>query len=98
MDEASRFVKIADEIFTWGGALPALLRRIGEATKMPGISDADKMALAATSKRIGDLFQKVEKALDAGNTNNLATIADELRDEVVKENVILDRLKVPDSE
>jgi hypothetical protein len=65
---------------------------------MPSISDADKMALAATSKRIGDLFQKVEKALDAGNTNNLATIADELRDEVVKENVILDRLKVPDSE
>ena len=98
MDEASRFVKIAAEIFTWGSALPALLRRIGEATKTPSISDADKMMLAAISKRIGDLFRRVEKALDAGNTNNLATIADELRDEVVKANVILDRLKVPDSE
>lgn len=98
MDEASRFVKIAAEIFIWGGALPALLGRIGEATNMPSISDDDKMMLAATSKHIGELFQKVERALDAGHTDNLATIAEELRDEVVKANVILDRLKVPDSE
>jgi hypothetical protein len=97
MDDANRFIKIATELFTWGGALPALLRRIGEATKMPSISDADKMALAAASKRIADLFQQANKILDGDEkTDDLVGIADRLREEIVNANVVLDRLKVPD--
>jgi hypothetical protein len=97
MDDANRFIKIAAELFTWGGALPALLRRIGEATEMPSIAVADKMALAAASKRIGDLFQQANKILDGDEkTDDLGGIADRLREEIVNANVALDRLKVPD--
>jgi hypothetical protein len=98
MNEANRFLIIANEVFTWGAALPALMRRIGEATKMPNIPDADKMALTSASKKIGDLFDKAGEAIDAGNNDDLAALADQLRDEVVKANIILDRLKVPDSD
>lgn len=96
MDDRNRFLKIASEIFTWGGALADLLRRIGEATRMPTISEDDKAVLIAASKRIGDLFQEANKALDGERTNDLTAIADQLREEIVKAKVILDRLKVPD--
>jgi hypothetical protein len=98
MNEANRFLKIANEVFTWGAALPALMRRIGEATKMPNISDADKTALTNASKRIGDIFEKAGKAIDDGNNDDLAVLADQLRDEIVKANLTLDRLRVPDSD
>jgi hypothetical protein len=95
-DNANRFIRVAKELFTWTAALGDLLHRIGEATRMSSISAADKLALIDSSKRISDLFNKAEQFIDDERTDDLIALSDQLRDEIVKANVILDRLKVPD--
>jgi hypothetical protein len=98
MNDANRFLKAATEYLMWSTALPTLYRRIGVATKMSTISDADKADLLAVNDRIKDLIQRAGKAVEAENADDLFAVANELRNEIVNANLILDRLKVPDAE
>jgi hypothetical protein len=96
MDDQARFLEIVSEMFTWAGALPHLLNRIGAGLTMATISLNDKAQLLLASNRIGDLFKKAGEMMDKGNLDELSAITDQLREQIVKATLILDRLKVPD--
>jgi hypothetical protein len=55
-----------------------------------------QLTLANVTKRIGDLFEYANEILDSDELDKLTKITAQLREEVVRANVILDRLKVPD--
>jgi hypothetical protein len=96
MDHQARFLKIVSEMFTWAGALPHLLNRIGTAMATATISLNDKAQLLLASRRIGDLFKEAGVLMEKGNLDELAAVTDQLREQIVKATLILDRLKVPD--
>jgi hypothetical protein len=97
MDDANRFIKIAAELFTWGGALPALLRRIGEATEMARSLTLTRWRLLPQANESATFFSRQIKSLIVmKKTDDLVGITDRLREEIVNANVALDRLKVPD--
>jgi hypothetical protein len=101
MDETTRRLQIGVEMMTWIGAMPHLLKRLGEAERMPGLSNSEKQNLRDIAKRLTDLFEKAGEMADADQSNQeffkqLIASTDELREAIVKANVILDRLKVPD--
>ena len=95
-NDASRFIRTAKELFTWSAAREDLSHRIGVASKLLSISEADNAGLAATSRRIDDLFDNAGRFIDDGYMDGLTALSDKLREEIVAANVILDRLKVPE--
>ncbi len=98
MDETSRRLQIASDLFGWVAGIPRLLVRIGEVSEMPSLTEAQKLDLDMMAKRITDLYARVSDMADAEEDDKvlyekLIASTDRLREEIAIANVILDKLK-----
>jgi hypothetical protein len=96
MDETQqRRLSIAREIVTWGEEMPALLARIAEALKTPGLPGRQKLEFEVWARRITASFKAIGEppdndGADATLYDQLIENTDRLRELIAAVNAALD--------
>jgi hypothetical protein len=93
MDENKyRRLSIADELTTWGDALPRVLIKIDEVRGASNITTAQAATVESIAYGIGTVIQGLGEAIYAEDYDGLIAILARLREKIVIANALIDRL------
>ena len=93
MDEnPSRQLSVARELMTWVDALPRVLAKIDQVSKLPDITETQANNIESMAERVGIIFLGIREAVDSDDYDRTIAGVDRLRKEILTADTILDRL------
>ena len=85
-------MSVARELMTWVDALPRVLAKIDQVSKLADITETQANNIESMAERVRTIFLGIREAVDSDDYDRTIAGVDRLREEILTADTILDRL------